>query len=157
MGRKYHTYLKNLGEEKVQDIIQFYKKTKNLKETHKNFNFISKDTIRTLLIKNKVYCGGKRDESPEEVSRRKSLHVINWKKKKKLKLIEYKGGKCQRCGYNKCEEALEFHHLDPTQKDFTISSHSYSFEKMKRETDKCILVCSNCHREIHYELKNTIN
>lgn len=71
----------------------------------------------------------------------------------KKMLIEYKGGKCSRCGYNKCMRALEFHHLDPTQKDFGISRQlNRSISKLKEEVDKCILLCSNCHAEIHQEL-----
>lgn len=77
-------------------------------------------------------------------------HVYDYRKKLKERLVEYKGGKCEICGYNKCITALEFHHLDPGKKDFTIgSSKVLSFEKCKQEVDKCILVCSNCHREIH--------
>lgn len=94
-----------------------------------------------------------KNESEKKQKRRKSINVINWKKEKKKLLVEYKGGKCEKCEYNKCIEALEFHHLDPSKKDFTISSHSYSFERMKQEADKCILVCANCHREIHSSLK----
>lgn len=69
----------------------------------------------------------------------------------KEKAVEYKGGKCQICGYDKCIEALEFHHLDPTQKDFGIGYKGYtrSWDKNKQELDKCICVCANCHREIH--------
>jgi hypothetical protein len=68
----------------------------------------------------------------------------------KRKCIEYKGGKCTQCGYDKCDRALEFHHLDPTEKDFIISKNiALKFDKMKPELDKCILVCANCHREIH--------
>lgn len=68
-------------------------------------------------------------------------------------LIKYKGGKCQRCGYNKCTRALEFHHLDPTLKDFGISrTLTKNVSQLKKEADKCILVCSNCHAEIHEEL-----
>lgn len=65
--------------------------------------------------------------------------------------VEYKGGKCEICGYNKYFGALEFHHKDPSQKDFGISSKGYtrSWEKVKEELDKCIMVCANCHREIH--------
>ena len=65
--------------------------------------------------------------------------------------VEYKGGKCIKCGYNKYVGALEFHHLDPSQKDFAIASKGYtrSWEKIKEELDKCILLCSNCHREEH--------
>jgi 5-methylcytosine-specific restriction endonuclease McrA len=75
--------------------------------------------------------------------------VIEWRKRTKIKLVEYKGGKCQKCGYNKSFNALHFHHLNPNEKDFSISGKSLSFEKLKNEVDKCILVCSNCHSEIH--------
>jgi Zn ribbon nucleic-acid-binding protein len=69
----------------------------------------------------------------------------------KQQVIEYKGGECVKCGYNKYQGALEFHHLDPTQKDFNISQVKGNTinDKIKNELDKCILVCSNCHREIH--------
>ncbi|MCX6764494.1 MAG: hypothetical protein NTU58_02180 [Candidatus Nealsonbacteria bacterium] len=65
--------------------------------------------------------------------------------------IEYKGGKCIVCGYNQCIQALEFHHLNNSEKDFSISDKGYtrSWEKVKKEIDKCILLCANCHRELH--------
>lgn len=65
--------------------------------------------------------------------------------------VEYKGGKCCICGYDRCLGALEFHHLDPNEKDFGIGNKGYtrSFQKVKEELDKCICVCSNCHKEIH--------
>ena len=68
--------------------------------------------------------------------------------------IEYKGSKCEICGYNKCIAALEFHHKDPAEKDFGISAKGYtrSWEAVKIELDKCILVCANCHRELHSSL-----
>jgi hypothetical protein len=74
----------------------------------------------------------------------------------KILSIEYKGGACSKCGYNKCLSALEFHHIDPTQKDFSPSDtgQTRSWEIVKAELDKCILVCSNCHREIHDQLLN---
>lgn len=73
-------------------------------------------------------------------------------RRKKLKqlLVDYKGGKCQRCTYNKCIGALEFHHREPSQKVFNIGHGTYSLEKLKVEADKCDLVCSNCHRELEY-------
>ena len=72
----------------------------------------------------------------------------------KKALIEYKGGKCCRCGYNKSIRALEFHHLNPDEKDFGISKCiTKSMASLKQEVDKCILVCSNCHAEIHEELE----
>lgn len=80
------------------------------------------------------------------------------KRREKLKLmaIEYKGGKCEICGYDKCPDAMEFHHINSNEKDFGISQNgcTRSFDNMKKELDKCILVCSNCHREIHYNLRD---
>jgi hypothetical protein len=68
----------------------------------------------------------------------------------KEKSVDYLGGCCSLCGYSKCVKALEFHHLDPSRKEFTISgSHSRSWGKIKNELDKCILLCANCHREKH--------
>lgn len=75
----------------------------------------------------------------------------------KCQMINYKGGKCSKCGYKKYQGALEFHHLDPKEKDFNPSSlKRYKFnELVKSELDKCILVCSNCHREIHDYIKSS--
>ena len=63
-----------------------------------------------------------------------------------------RGGKCERCGYDRCIKALEFHHLDPTQKDFTISNDHFKLKDAIEESKKCILVCANCHRELHDNL-----
>lgn len=79
-------------------------------------------------------------------------HYHNRHKKIKQQCVEYKGGSCIKCGYSKSFAALEFHHIDPSQKDFEISraaSSNMNFEKIKIELDKCILVCSNCHKEEH--------
>ena len=72
-------------------------------------------------------------------------------RRKKLRemALEYKGAKCQNCGYDKCIQALEFHHLDPSIKDFSLSGVTKSWKNLKIELDKCILLCANCHREIH--------
>jgi hypothetical protein len=81
-------------------------------------------------------------------------NTLNRQREFKQKCVEYKGGKCIICGYHKYIGSLDFHHLDPTQKDFTISHiKQTSFTKneiiIKQELDKCILVCKNCHSEIH--------
>lgn len=57
-------------------------------------------------------------------------------------------GGCKICGYNKCLEALEFHHIDSKQKDGNIS-RIRNVDKLNKEIDKCVLLCSNCHREFH--------
>ncbi len=71
--------------------------------------------------------------------------------------IEYKGGKCEHCGYCECIEALEFHHTNSSRKDFGISSKGYtrSWKRVKEELDKCILVCANCHRELHARVSSS--
>ena len=70
--------------------------------------------------------------------------------KNKEKYIEYKGGCCQKCGYNKSNSALVFHHLNPEKKEFGIaSSKKSSWNKTKKELDKCLLLCQNCHMEEH--------
>lgn len=76
--------------------------------------------------------------------------TVEKQREMKRRCIEYKGGKCVLCGYDRYEGSLDFHHLEEEQKDFVISRHKSSpFEMLKQELDKCVLVCSNCHREIH--------
>lgn len=72
--------------------------------------------------------------------------------RRKIKLIEMKGGGCEICGYNKNLSALEFHHTDPSLKDFNLDSRKLSnttWNKILEESNKCILLCSNCHKELH--------
>ncbi len=70
--------------------------------------------------------------------------------KNKIKCVKYKGGKCSMCGYNKCLRALTFHHVNPETKKFGISAELYKrWKDLQLELDKCILVCINCHSEIH--------
>ena len=68
--------------------------------------------------------------------------------------VEYKGGKCEICGYDRCSGALEFHHSNLSDKKFGISEKGYtrSWKEVKGELDKCIMVCANCHRELHAKL-----
>lgn len=84
--------------------------------------------------------------------RRKYLIEAVSKRRRRIKVmaVEFKGGKCQICGYNKYVGALDLHHVDPDKKSFSISSrgHSRSWEKVKKELNKCMLLCANCHREI---------
>jgi len=75
-------------------------------------------------------------------------------RKFKEKCVKYKGGACCRCGYSKCFGALEFHHRDPAQKDFSLSrvrNHKWT-KDLQRELNKCDLLCANCHRETHEKL-----
>lgn len=70
----------------------------------------------------------------------------------KKRAVELLGGKCSVCGYNKSIKALQFHHIDPSQKSFVISGqHCRSWKKIEEEIKKCILLCANCHAELHYD------
>ena len=69
------------------------------------------------------------------------------------------GTKCNICGYDKCYSALDFHHLNKTKKQFDpakIINSNKKVEDIYKELDKCILICSNCHREIHEKERKLI-
>lgn len=84
-----------------------------------------------------------------------SQNTINKGRLMKQRAVDYKGGCCELCGYNKCIASLEFHHVDPSEKDSDARNFRYwKWERVVTEIDKCILVCANCHREIHDELWN---
>lgn len=82
--------------------------------------------------------------------------VVSHRRALKAKGVEYLGGRCSVCGYDKSLSALEFHHKDPKKKDrgIKLSSNTMSWERMKRELDKCVLLCSNCHAEAHDRMRN---
>lgn len=65
---------------------------------------------------------------------------------------QQRGGKCEKCGYNRYLGALDFHHLNPSQKDFTVGNRDFKLKECIEETKKCIMLCSNCHRELHANL-----
>jgi len=67
----------------------------------------------------------------------------------KQRLVDAFGGKCGKCGYDKCLNALEFHHLDPSQKDFNIRKSIRRWDVIVAEAKKCVCLCSNCHEEFH--------
>lgn len=82
----------------------------------------------------------------------KSERVKQWRKNFKTRIVLSMGGCCRICGYNKCYEALELHHINPLEKEYTISSiraNCTSWLKVVEELRKCILLCANCHREVH--------
>jgi len=72
--------------------------------------------------------------------------------KRKYEYILSQGGKCEFCGYNKNIAALEFHHKNPNEKEFQIDLRRFSncnIQKLEKELNKCMILCANCHREIH--------
>jgi len=131
---------------------------KNLQIEYDNGNTLKQLAIKygvgRHIITKYVIVKHKIRETIDERKQSVVKNVILWRQRVKLKLIEYKGGKCQveSCGYNKSVRSLGFHHIDSKEKDFNVSGKTMAFDKMKKELDKCILVCNNCHGEIHEEM-----
>ena len=85
-------------------------------------------------------------------SSKNSEYVCNHVKKRKRDLISLFDGKCCICGFNAFQEALEFHHIDPSKKSFALTDSNAatkSLEKQLEEARKCVLLCANCHRGVH--------
>ena len=91
-------------------------------------------------------------ESKEALRERKSREKrIRGRKYKEL-LIEHFGGKCVTCGYDRCPAGFDFHHIIPEGKEFSIGENcgNFAYERLLKEAEKCMLLCANCHRELHY-------
>lgn len=81
--------------------------------------------------------------------------VKKWRKSTKERLLLAMGNKCVICGYDKCVSALDFHHVDPKTKSFSLASARGSIKNWKtlvEEVKKCVILCANCHREVHADI-----
>lgn len=85
------------------------------------------------------------------MSKSASEKVSDFRRNRKKLLVKISGGKCNICGYNKSNSALQFHHIYPQQKEYGLATKGtcHDLNKDIAELKKCILVCANCHREIH--------
>lgn len=71
-------------------------------------------------------------------------------KKKREYIINKLGGKCKHCGYKKYKSGFDVHHLDPNKKDVSFASHrSWSYSRIDKELEHCVLLCSCCHNAYH--------
>lgn len=136
---------KVITTELIDKIRESYLELRNYRLVANKYG-ISKTTVGK-------YCSDLVTKNTDLEKRKLKVKYVNdFRKKRKLELINYKGGKCQICGYYKSSRALQFHHINPDEKDFTISGKNYSWDKMVKEVDKCILLCGNCHSEVHDEI-----
>ncbi len=93
--------------------------------------------------------------STRKVTPKRKAAIVRAVRKRRKKVremaLEYKGSKCQCCGYEKCKDSLEFHHIIKDDKNFGISAKGYtrSWKAIKEELNKCVMLCANCHREWH--------
>jgi len=84
----------------------------------------------------------------------RSAYLINKKRQIKERLVAFFGGECSVCHLkDPCLSVYDFHHKDPGQKDLGIAQ-MLSWKQAFAEAAKCSLVCSNCHRRIHADLRN---
>lgn len=82
-----------------------------------------------------------------------SEKVKSWRQRTKERIVQSFGEKCGLCGYDKCIESLDLHHLDPTEKDFglgQVRANPKSWDKIVAELRKCVMLCRNCHGEVHF-------
>lgn len=79
-------------------------------------------------------------------------NITKFYQQRKQRIVYAMGGQCALCGYNKNIQALEMHHINPDEKEFTFSKTQeyHNWEELSKEMQKCVLLCANCHREVHY-------
>lgn len=138
--------INDINPSKIIEAQKIYDKGISLRELEKIIGLSRQTLSKYLIIKDRKI------KTNEEIKNLKSNRTKKWKKEFREDLVNQKGGKCIICGYNKSIRALHFHHLNPDEKDFRISIGSVSKDIVLKEVEKCILVCSNCHCEIHDEL-----
>lgn len=129
-------------ETEIADMQSYYDDGNSAREVAKHFGRFHGTVLKYIKVR-------RPHVSEEERKQRRVTNVISWRQRTKKKLVEYKGGKCALCDYNKCIANMVFHHRDPSKKDFGISGMSVEFEKLKVEVDKCVLLCCRCHGEVH--------
>lgn len=116
----------------------------NTKQLHINSTSGDKECVCIQCNRKYIY----RRNASNSTIRCHSCYAKNRRLKIKTDAVKQKGGKCNICGYNKCITSLDFHHINPAEKEFGISGNNYSIERINNELNKCILVCRNCHGEI---------
>lgn len=135
--------------------LEFHHKNQSEKE----FTFWDVKNNRWSIIENEIrkcilLCGNCHNKS--------HLNVNDSKLKNNKKIyLEYKGiSGCEKCGYNKCNSSLDFHHLNKNKKDFILSEITYSYknindltEKIENELNKCMVLCKNCHKIEHSDIE----
>jgi|SRR6185503_3424381 len=133
--------MKNISEEVKEKVRKFVQDNPRLSYTEiaKSFGVHRKSIS--------IWVNGGASDSRKEWRR-------NWQKQRGRKvkyiLIQFLGGCCRECGYHGCDDALDFHHRNPSEKDKSVSDLlTGNFEVALEEAKKCDLICCRCHREQH--------
>lgn len=125
------------------------------------------------MIKKCIICGKEFETLPNGNSRKycfecspsypkggsRALTIKALRRAMKKQAVKELGGKCEICGYNKCIDALVFHHKDPSEKDFGLAQNGimHDWKEYLLEAKKCMLLCANCHAEEHFRLRQEEN
>jgi hypothetical protein len=130
----FFSFFSSIGKENEQVEYERGYRSKEYceKHGHTEFTYSSKYKIKCIKCQ----------------SVRKSLR----KNRNRQELLKLHGSKCSVCSYDKCSSALQFHHIDPSEKEFEISESAYSLENLIAEAKKCVLLCANCHAEVENEI-----
>lgn len=137
--------IRKISDDVIIEAQKIYDDGHSLREVEKIIGVTRQSLSNHLILRNRKW------KSEEETKKDNVIYAKKWKKKLRKELLVMKGGKCIICGYDKSDRALHFHHVDPDKKDLTIG-HWGSKDLIFKEVEKCILVCSNCHCEIHDEI-----
>jgi transposase len=100
-----------------------------------------------------------RGDNTSQCVRCRAEAVSKRRRRVKAMLVAEAGGRCVRCGYDRCPSALQFHHLEPGRKRFGLSSRgvTLSIATLRAEAEKCVLLCANCHAEVEAGVANLLN
>lgn len=153
----------NWTEKEVIFLKENYSKNIRLEEIanhlKRTIKSIKRKAQRERLSRPRFHSNKTHKQTPKKIidNRYYTKHKedINKRKRKKIKeikqeLVKILGGKCKLCGYSKCSAALEFHHNKENKTNsITILMGHVSKQKVLKEVKKCILLCANCHREVH--------
>jgi predicted DNA-binding protein YlxM (UPF0122 family) len=137
-GQHINEITKSFGRSKR--AVQHRIKRLNLKRSPMRYK--KEERLSRKEIRERYY-----NKNKKEVYKRKRNRIRIYKKQ----LINFLGGKCKNCGYNKCMAALEFHHeKKDKESSIAVLIKDYSKQKALKEASKCIILCANCHRELHH-------
>ena len=151
----------SIGEE--EKLKKMYSSCTNLRELgvrlDRSISSIKQKAARLGLSRGRSPANKPKNKDHRKVvdkqyyeNNKKKIQQVKTRRIKSIKaeMINTLGGKCSRCGYNKCEAALEFHHKTSDKEgNMAHIIKDKSREKALKEGKKCILLCSNCHREVH--------
>lgn len=138
-----------------QTTVRYYLRKNNLKTNPKKEKIIlTERTCCKCSIRMPIANFYRNSRENYHTSCKTCLNKQTLLRQKKIKedAVEYKGGKCCKCGYSTCLGALHFHHLNPGEKDINwqqFKNRKFN-DAFKKELDKCDLLCANCHAEEHY-------